>query len=68
MKKVLIDALRVKEINTFDKALDYLKNQKLDTETIINKIKIEMLWNQLIVIKFSKNLKVTRNCKKRIIK
>ena len=43
VKKVLIDALRVKEINTFDKALDYLKNQKLDTETVINKIKIEML-------------------------
>jgi len=65
VNKILIDALRVKEINTFDKALDYLKNQKLDTETVINKIKIEMLWNQLIVMKFSKNLKVSQETVKK---
>ena len=65
VKKVLIDALKVKEIKTFDKALEYLKNQKLDTETVINKIKIEMLWNQLIVIKFSKNLKVNQETVKK---
>ena len=65
VKKILIEALKEKEINTFEKALNYLNNQKLNSEIVINKIKIEMLWNQLIVMKFSKNLKVSKEAIKK---
>ena len=37
VKKVLIDALKVKEIKTFEKALKYLNNQELNSETVITK-------------------------------
>ena len=65
VNKILIEALGDKEINTFEKALKYLNNQELNSETVISKIKIEMLWNQLIVMKFSKNLKVSQETVKK---
>ena len=65
VNKILIEAIRKEEINTFDKALNYLNNKELNSETVISKIKIEMLWNQLIVMKFSKNLKVSKETVKK---
>ena len=68
VNKILIEALRKKEINTINQALNYLNNQKLNPEIVINKVKIEMLWNRLVVIKFSKNLKVSQeNVKKELL-
>ena len=58
--QILIEALRQKEIKNAEQASNYLKNQKLNTETVRNKVKIEMLWNRLIVMKFSKNIKVSQ--------
>ena len=65
VNKILIEALRQKEINTINQALNYLNNQKLNPEIVINKVKIEMLWNRLVVIKFSKNLKVSKQTVKK---
>ena len=37
-----------------NQALNYLNNQKLNPEIVINKVKIEMLWNRLVVKNFQK--------------
>ena len=44
-----------------------LKNKNIETELIEEKLNIELLWNQLIVNKYSKDLKIDRNKIKREI-
>ncbi len=46
----------------------YLKNNQIEYETVLNKIKAEALWNELIVAKFSKNLKINEDQLKKEIK
>ena len=46
----------------------YLKNNKVKYEVVLNKIQTEALWNELIVAKFSKNLKINENLLKKEIK
>ena len=50
---------------TRDEFIEYLKNFDVKIDTVIKKIEIEALWNQLIFFKFSKNLKID---KKNLIK
>ena len=46
----------------------YLKNNQISYEMVLNKIQTEALWNELIVAKFSKNLKINENLLKKEIK
>ena len=46
----------------------YLKNNQIKYEVVLNKIRTEALWNELIVAKFSKNLKINENLLKKEIK
>ena len=50
---------------TRDEFIEYFKNFDVKIDTVIKKIEIEALWNQLIFFKFSKNLKID---KKNLIK
>ena len=47
----------------------FLSEKDINIETIIEKIKIEVLWNQLIVAKFSQNIVIDKsNIRKNILK
>ncbi len=46
----------------------YLKNNQIRYESVLNKIQTEALWNELIVAKFSKNLKINENQLRKEIK
>lgn len=56
LKDIYIN-LGLKDKNEFDL---YLKNLNLDIETILNKIQIEILWNQLIFSKFNNQVKIDK--------
>jgi len=52
-----------------DEFIAYLKNFNIEINTIVKKIEIEALWNQLIYFKFSQNIKINKeNLKKKIEK
>ena len=46
----------------------YLKNNQIKYETVVGKIQTEALWNELVIAKFSKSLKVNENQLKKVIK
>ena len=55
-------------INSKDEFLKYIKNYNIDINTIVEKISIEALWNQLIVSKFSDKIKINKDqIKKKIL-
>ncbi len=55
-------------INSKDEFLKYIKNYNMDINTIVEKISIEALWNQLIVSKFSDKIKINKDqIKKKIL-
>ena len=45
-------------IETKDEFIKYLKDLDIQIDTVINKIKIEAIWNQLIIYKFSEKIKI----------
>ena len=47
--------IRIKDLDTFK---NYLKNNDVDYEFVKKKIEIEALWNELIIAKFSSNIKI----------
>ena len=55
-------------IGSLDEFKIYLKNNKIKYEVVLNKIQAEALWNELIVAKFSKNLKINEKQLKKEIK
>jgi len=48
-------------IETKDEFIKYLKDLDIQIDTVINKIKIEAIWNQLIIYKFSEKIKIDKN-------
>ena len=47
-------------LKTKDEFIKYLKNFDVEISTVVKKIEIEALWNQLIFFKFSKNIKIDK--------
>ena len=47
-------------LKTEDEFIGYLKNFDVKIDTVIEKIEIEALWNQLIFFKFSKNINIDK--------
>ena len=68
LEKLLFRVYSKIGIESLDEFKIYLKNNKIKYEVVINKIRAEALWNELIVAKFSKNLKINENQLKKEIK
>ena len=47
-------------LNSKNEFIKYLKNFNIKIDTVVKKIEIEALWNQLIFFKFSKNIKINK--------
>jgi len=45
-------------IKTLDEFKEYLKNNKIEYSKVLEKIKVEILWNELIFSKFSSKIKI----------
>ena len=60
VNNVLIGGFKKFNISSINELFEFLKKQKIDPETIKNKIEIEILWNQLIFYKYSNSLKIDR--------
>ena len=55
-------------INNLNEFKEYLKSNKIDYQNVRNKIEIEALWNELIMLKFKSKIKIDKNeIKKNII-
>ena len=57
LMKSYINRMGFSSKNEFER---YVENNKLDVQAIENKIKIEIFWNQLIVRKFLKDVKINK--------
>tara|TARA_B100001063_G_scaffold77945_1_gene72429 strand:+ start:5220 stop:6152 length:933 start_codon:yes stop_codon:yes gene_type:complete len=53
--KGIYQRIGIEDLNTFK---NYLKDNNVDYDYVKNKIEIESLWNELIVTKFSSNIKI----------
>jgi len=58
LDKILENVYQRIGITDLDAFKDYLKNNDVDYEFARNKIEIEALWNELIIAKFSSNIKI----------
>ena len=68
LEKLLFSVYSKLGIRSLDEFKIYLKNNKIKYEVVINKIRSEALWNELIVARFSKNLKINEDQLKKEIK
>ena len=68
LEKLLFRVYSKIGIGSLDEFKIYLNNNKINYEVVLNKIKTETLWNELIVAKFSKNLKINEDQLKKEIK
>ncbi len=60
--ELLLDNYKKKlNLRTTEEFKNYIKNKGVKYETIINKIQIEILWNQLIIQKYSKDIKIDKS-------
>ena len=48
-------------INSKEEFLKYIKNYNINVNTIVEKVSVEALWNQLIVSKFSDKIKINKD-------
>ena len=55
-------------LKTKNEFITYLKKFNIEIDTVIKKIEIEALWNQMIFLKFSKNININREDLKNKIK
>ena len=67
INNVLISGFKKFNISSINELFEFLKKQKIDPETIKNKIEVEILWNQLIFFKYSNSLKIDREMIKKDI-
>ncbi|WP_440652714.1 foldase protein PrsA [Candidatus Pelagibacter sp. HIMB1542] len=67
LDSIFLNFLRRSNIKDKKELENILKEKNLNFESIKNKLKIEILWNQLIVNKYSKDIKVNKKDIKRKI-
>ena len=48
-------------INNLNEFKEYLKSNKIDYQNVRNKIEIEALWNELIMLKFKSKIQIDKN-------
>ena len=58
LEKIIETRYRNLGLKSKDEFINYLKNFDTQIDTVVKKIEIEALWNQLIFFKFSKNVKI----------
>ena len=68
LEQLLINVYSKIGIQSLEEFKMYLKNNQIEYETVVGKIQTEALWNELIVAKFSKSLKINENQLKKEIK
>ena len=60
LNKLLFDYSKKMGFESFEQFNDYIKSKDLNINNIENKIKLEVLWNQLIIKKFLNEVKIDR--------
>ena len=69
LEKILENIYSKIGLSSLDDFKKYLINNNIDFENVKNKLKIEALWNELILIKFSSKVKINeKELKEKIIK
>jgi len=66
--QILRDVYSKIGFNNLDEFKKYLINNNVDFENVKNKLEIEALWNQLILIKFSSKVKINEKALRKKIK
>ena len=61
LKKILENLYKVKGVKNLEEFKVLLKKNNLEYEELINKIKLEALWNRLIYLKFNNLVKIDKN-------
>ena len=60
LEKIIQSRYKSLGLNSKNEFIKYLKNFNIKIDTVVKKIEIEALWNQLIFFKFSKNIKINK--------
>ena len=60
LEKIIQSRYKSLGLNSKNEFINYLENFNIKIDTVVKKIKIEALWNQLIFFKFSKNIKINK--------
>lgn len=60
LNKIINNKYKSLGLKNRDEFISYLKKFDVEIDTVIAKIEIEALWNQLIYFKFSKNIKINK--------
>ena len=67
LEKIIETRYKSLGMETKKQFINYLKDFDIEIDTVINKIKIEALWNQLIIYKFSDKIKIDKDKLRTII-
>ena len=68
LNKLLFNYSKKMGFESFEQFIDYIKSKDLNIKNIENKIKLEVLWNQLIIKKFLNEVKIDRKNRRRFKK
>ena len=61
LNKIIEEIYRKQNLATFEEFLDYLKYNNVSIEYLKKRISIELIWNDLILAKFSSKIKIDRD-------
>ena len=68
LEKIIESRFKSLGLNSKDEFIKYLEKFGTKIDTVVKKIEIEAMWNQLIFFKFSKNVKINKEKLKKDIK
>ncbi len=68
LDKLILNYFRKLNIQSMSELNAFLKKEKIDKKFIENKIKINALWNEFIITKYSKNIKIDKQQIKKELK
>jgi len=61
LKKIIENRYKSLGLDSKDQFKNYLKDLDIEIDTVIKKIKIEAIWNQLIIYKYSDKVKIDKD-------